>query len=498
MSSARAQAFRALIQPPDTHPLATFADTDAGNGERFAFDQQGRVTYVNGIGWHVYDGRRHQLLADNLQPTDQAVETMRATGVAAASLPDTRRLELQRWVLQSESLQRLKAMIALGTGRLSAPPSDFNRRTDLFNCLNGTVDLRTGELRQHDPEDMLTQLSAIVYDPEAECPQWEALLRYAFWADVEDEARRAEGEEMVRYVQRLFGYCLTGDVSEKMLALFHGRSNAGKTTITDTLRDIVGPDYYVKVEQTTLDAASPKKSGGSASPEVVKLIDKRFARLSETESGMKLKDDKVKEWTGLSDLTGRALYKNDVSFQTRFKLIIETNNKPNMVGSDQAMWNRVHLVPFEREIERKEKGFGERLVAEEGPGILAWIVRGSGEWYRQGLNPPVTVLKATADYKEKSDSLANFLFDMCELGPSETITTKHLRQLYVSWCDDNGDQERLGTHEFNEVMERHPGLRREGQGGRRWRGVGIKPLADIVQAERESEGPAYARMLGTS
>jgi putative DNA primase/helicase len=305
----------------------------------------------------------------------------------------------------------------------------------LLNVLNGTIDLRTGKLLAHRREDLITKLAPVEFHPDAECPKWMQFLADIFRGN----------SELAEFVQRLLGYCLTGDVSEQVLPIFHGSGQNGKSTLLTVILDLLGEDYAI---QAASDLLLTKKQEHPT--EKADLHGKRLVACVETGEGRRLAESWVKQATGGEKIRARRMREDYWQFDPTHKLILATNHRPEIRGTDYAIWRRVLLVPFEVKIpkDERDKRMAEKLKAE-GPEILAWAVRGCLDWQRQrGLGEPDVVTAATQSYREDEDLLAAFIADRCETGPGR-VRAGELYQAYRDWAESAGErpmsQKRFGA-----------------------------------------------------
>lgn len=304
-------------------------------------------------------------------------------------------------------------------GALSVSEEAFDKRAWLLALKNGVVELATGRFRPGRPEDHLTKAVPHKWvDIDCPAPVWEKFLD-----DVFDGK-----EELTSYVQRLFGYGITGVTSEHILPVLHGNGRNGKGTLVETLRYVLGPLAQPIQSEMLLDQRSARASSGP-SPDIMALKGLRLAFASETDEGRKFSTSKAKLFSGGDTLTGRNPHdRYETTFEPTHLLCLLTNHLPHAPGDDFAFWQRIHLVPFDvhfidnpqRDKERpRDKELPEKLKAEA-PGILAWLVRGCIEWQRQGLNPPAMVRFATEKYRVSEDTIAEFV-EACCYPPEETL-----------------------------------------------------------------------------
>jgi P4 family phage/plasmid primase-like protien len=340
-----------------------------------------------------------------------------------------------------------------------ALPGDFDRDPMLLNARNGTIDLRSGELRPHDRRDKLTRLAPVTYDADAKCPQWEAFLQQIM----------ADNEELIAFLQRAIGYSLTGDTSEQCFFILHGSGANGKSVLLKVVGKILG-DY----SQTARIETFMSKKGNDIPEDVANLRGARFVTTSETSLGQRLAEGLVKALTGEDVVRARKLYQNSFQFVPQFKLWMACNHKPVIKGTDEGIWRRIRLVPFNVRIppEEQDRKLAGKLM-EEASGILAWMVRGCLAWQQHGLQPPEAVQAATADYRAESDTIAEFLGETCVVNPLARAAAKDLYACYLSWCEQVGSKP-LSQKAFGSRLTEKGFERRRGTGGvHQWQGVGL-------------------------
>ncbi len=436
--------------------------TDLGNSERFVAAHGGEVKYVREWGWLVYDGKRWAKV-DESAVIELAKATVRKIEKEAVELEsDTERRQLLDWAVKSEAGYRLEQMVKLSKGALYAEASDFDRDTWLLNVEDGTIDLRTGELRDHAPEDMITKLAPVEYEGESDGKRWEAFLREIFNND----------EGLIDYVQRAIGLSLTGQTTEDVFFVAHGSGRNGKSTLFGILQTLLG-DYASTASSNLILSQGnfPKQSYDLAS-----LIGTRFVTVYETELDKKLDLSTVKQLTGGDMMTAAAKYEKPVTFRPQLKLFLSTNNKPEVNEASKAIWARIKLIPFDVtfEGERMDTELEEKLQAEL-PAILRWAVEGTLKWQANGLSEPESVLEATRDYREESDDLAAFINDKCATGTNTSVKASELFKAYENWLDPDvrARQEGMTSTAFSTEIKRRYRSKRA-RGGVTYVGVGLK------------------------
>jgi putative DNA primase/helicase len=337
-----------------------------------------------------------------------------------------------------------------------------------LNVANGTLNLRTGQLRAHRREDLITRFLPTPYDPNAQAPRWLACLH-----------RCMDGKaHMIDYLNRLAGLCLTGDATVQELFIPYGAGANGKSLFFDTLIGLLGP--YADVAPDSL--LMVRHSGNEHPTEIADLLGKRLVVASETESGSMLRLQLVKRLTGDKKLKGRFMRCDYISFPRTHKLILITNSRPRLPESTEAVWRRLRVIPFSVVIPAAERD--EHLLQkleEEFAGILAWAVRGCLAWQRDGMKPPTEVQLATADYREEADELADFLAARCIIGDADTFraTRGDLFAEYLAHAKAAGEQHPLGRTQFYDAIRRRDGITEDewkntkDQKVRGFKGIGI-------------------------
>lgn len=435
--------------------------SDLGMAKRFASQHADRVRYAPGYGWLVSDGARFQRDADG--STDRlaaaTAETLWQEVLLAADRAEKKRIADH--ALKSESAAKIDAMLRLARTRpeLVVRADALDADPWALNTTNGTIDLRTGELRPHCRDDLITKLAPVPYDPAADAPLWLAFLDMIF----------AGSAPLAAYVQRAVGYSLTGDVSEQCLFFAHGPGANGKSTFINAVSNVLG-DYGKPADPELLLV----KRGEAHPTSVADLRGARFVASIEVEEGRRLAEVLVKWLTGGDKLKARFMREDFFEFTPTHKLWLVANHKPTVRGTDYAIWRRIHLVPFNvriADVTKPDPHFGDKLRAEL-PGILAWAVDGCLAWQRDGLNPPPEVRAATEQYRADMDVLAQFLDTCCHVEPDATATARELYGAYKQWCDDTGEH-KLSQKSFGTRLTERGFERRRGRDGYSYHGLRV-------------------------
>jgi len=275
---------------------------------------------------------------------------------------------------------------------------------------------------------------------------------------------------LIEYVQRVIGYALTGDGSEKALFFLHGDGDNGKTTMLEVIRRLLGP-YAGMV---MIDTLMSKSQDATRQQAVAQLYGKRMVTASESEEGRRFNESILKGITGMGRLMGRRLYENAFEFDPTHKLFTDANHKPDIRGTDHAIWTRMHLVPFGVIIPKAEqdKQLGRKL-REELPGILAWAVRGAVAWSKLGLERPTAVDRATEAYRSEMDVVSIFLTECCEKDPDASEGATHLYSAFKAWRAAGGDREPLTQTAFGIRLGKLGYTRGHDRNGNHWAGLRV-------------------------
>jgi P4 family phage/plasmid primase-like protien len=415
-------------QPGNLHVIENVEAhrTDVGNAKRLVIKYGHLLRHCWAWRkWFAWDGKRWRLDEEG-HVQRLARQTVLSMYSEAADLEDREeRSALIDHALQSERASRIAAIIDLARSETGIPvlPQDLDSDTWLLNVVNGTLDLRTGNLTPHNPQQMITKLCRVEYHANAPAPTWKATLDDIFLGQ----------QNLVDYLQRFLGYCLTGGVAEQILAIFWGIGANGKSTLLDVILDLLGEDYSMKAPTDLLMA----KRQQSHPTEQADLHGKRLVICVETDQGRRMAESLVKELTGGDKIRARRMREDFWQFSATHKIVLACNHKPTVRGTDHAIWRRLRLVPFNRVFkpDEQDKQLGEKLRREL-PGILAWCVRGCFAWQAAGLGTPEEVAAATSDYQIEQDQLATFLTEACLLGDGLRVRAATLFDAYEKWSGD--------------------------------------------------------------
>jgi putative DNA primase/helicase len=404
-----------------------FPLSDMGNAERLVARHGGDLHYCYPWkSWLIWDGKRWKP-DETGQIMRLAKETVRSIKDEAASIEDAK---LKKKVLaharSSEGRAKLESTIALALPELAIQPDDLDIQPWLLNLQNGTLDLRIGELREHQRDDFLMKMVPVTYDAAAKCETWYAFLRKIMNGN----------EALVGFLQRLIGYSLTGVTTEQSMYVLYGSGANGKSTFLETIHALLG-EYGKKTETRTLI----QRENEGVRNDLARLKGARFVSAVEVARGQRLNEVLVKEVTGDDKIVARFLFKEHFEFSPEFKLFLACNHKPEIRGTDEAIWRRLNLIPFNVFIpaEERDKELLSKLKKEL-PGILNWALDGLRQWQADGLQTPEEVVAATNSYRQEMDILSDFLNHVAVIDPEKEVAAGELFRSYEEWCEENGEQ----------------------------------------------------------
>jgi putative DNA primase/helicase len=411
--------------------------------------------------WLVWNGNYWEM--DNgYLIHDKGLQMIRGIYEELLKTSDMRdRLDIEKHAMQSESARRRKALIEVASWI-----PELNINTDfldtdpwLFNVKNGTINLKKGEIGEPKPEDLITRIANVMYDPHADCPTWKKFVMEIMNYNT----------DLIHFIQNAAGWAITGDTSEQCMFILFGTGANGKSTFLNTIMNLMG-DYAIATPTETF----MKKTGDQISNDIARLRGTRFVTTTEAEHGQRLSEPLIKQITGNDRMTARFLYGEYFNFVPTFKIWMATNHKPTIKGTDHGIWRRIKLIPFTTRIEEeKQDKHLEQKLMEERAGILNWLIEGAMRWRKEGLRTPTIIISATAEYRAEMDIIGNFIRERCVQGTEGSIRARELFKNYQDWCIDNNE---------HAVSERFFGLRLKELGfeqkrsndGRYWQGVQLK------------------------
>lgn len=414
--------------------------------------------------WLAWDGSRWSI--DEIGASRRAmVTTVRARFHAAVGIPDaTQRQKFTAWCIGAENSGKVDSALKAAISRPSfATTIDLWDADPMLAAAKGaTIDLRAVVHRAVDRSDYLTMRLGAQYEPEATCPRWLQFLGEIFAANA----------ELIAFIQRAVGYCLTGDVREQKIFLLHGGGANGKSTFLKVLMDLLGT-YADNASFETFDA----NRRNEASNDLAKLRGKRFVTVIETEEGKRLAESKVKSVTGSDMITCRFLYAEYFSYYPTYKIWLAMNHLPAIRGTDNGIWRRILLIPFNQSfVGREDKQLAEALDAEL-DGILQWALEGLRAWHSRGLDPPEIVTSAVTSYRNDSDQIGRWMDERCLQMPNLFLPSGKGYEDYKTWCTANGE-EPVSQNKWSRRLNDKGLEPNANKSNRGWLHVGLKAAHD--------------------
>jgi putative DNA primase/helicase len=410
-----------------------------GDKIRYAADAQTWLTYSAGV-WadeiaevEVEELAKHALARAEIHERDSHSDVPDDYTKAGDPKP-TARARFFEWMGKSQMYPKIVAMrsMARSDARVRTALGEFDRDPMMFNASNCAVNLETGEVVPHSPEQMFRHQSSIAYNPDAKCPMWDRFL-----------ARVQPDPEMREYLQQTLGYSMTGRMDEHAIFIHNGPGATGKTTFLEVIGAVMG-NYGQKLDRETLLS----KAGTTAIPaDVARMAGARFLAASETAAGRKLDDERIKELVGGDTQTARHLYGKWFDFKPTGKIHMATNHLPSFESGGDGMGRRLRLVPWEQQIPEgeRDKTLKERIVASEAEGVLAWLVSGAVAWSKKGgLVTPHEVVVRSKEHVEEADPVWPFIHERLEMGDGYMTEFASIYGAYETWSQLNGNRPMSG------------------------------------------------------
>jgi putative DNA primase/helicase len=456
----------------------TYNTTDTGNSQRFVDRNKGMVLYLTEESrWIGWDGTRWASIGKTIN--ELAKDTVKSIYDEARDCNNRQgQVELSNWAKRSQQRHLIESMLDLSKGALEAHVSDFDNDFEKLNCENGIVWLPYGSLEHHHPGQLVTKKANVNFEPSAKCPTWNKFLRDIFLGD----------EELIAFFKRAIGYTATGHTKEDCLFIAYGLGANGKTTLFETLLEILG-DYGRSTEFNSFLSTDKTDVRNREAIGMLKGI--RFAIASETDSNRKWNEALIKKLTGGDTLIGAKLHGSSYEFKPTHKLWFQANHLPNAKDASHGFWRRPIVIPFNAKFEGRaiDPNLKQKLLAER-EGIFAWIVQGAIEYFRYGLGQrPRACLEATAQYREANDILSKFIREKLEPAYGATIGVDPTYRLYEEWCASERE-EPVPLKFFTRYMEERGVTTRRTRGCRVFYGytknekpsVSMKPQGEVLAA----------------
>lgn len=453
MSPVSVEQLNARLDAEAEQLSVSWRETEAGMAEAFVEANGARLRYCDQWGrWLEFDGGRWR--------EDRTIAVFDAVRehLRHEAQRNVKRTDAQLRALGDASTVAAVERLAKAYRAVAAVPDQFDADPWLLNTPDGIIDLRTRAMRETLPNDYQTKITAC--SPGGRCPGWLTFL---------DEVTNSD-RELITFLQRLTGYCLTGSTREHALFFAWGTGANGKSTFINVVRGILG-DYATAAPAEVFMATHNDRHP----TEIATLRGARLVVAQEIDEGRRWNEARIKSLTGGDPVVARFMRRDPFEFTPVFKLFIAGNHKPALSAVDEAMRRRLHLIPFTVTVppERRDPDLPDRL-REEWPAILAWALAGAAAYLCDGLAPPECVKAATTAYFMDQNVMAAWLEEHCETRDNAWEKPTLLFNSWRAFADAGGHP--VGNAKtFAERLEAHGFTRgRDGSRGRHWRGLMLR------------------------
>ncbi|BFL77937.1 hypothetical protein SKB0068_07090 [Staphylococcus hominis subsp. novobiosepticus] len=450
------------------YPIRSYDDT--GNADRF-IDRYGHLykhSYITNK-FYIYDGQKWKVDDRGAirKLIDEMIENIKNEKVLHSEdvTEEEAREAFQKYYKKTRGTQSKKNIMNELMHRKTVTPDEFDKDDMLLNVANGYIDLTSRELYKHDINRMFSQIANTDYSEKMQPAVWLDFLNDIFAGD----------KAVIRYIQKALGYSLTGSTREQVMFILFGKGRNGKSIFVETIAEILG-DYSNNMQAKSLMV----KKNDNVNTDIARLSKARFVTSSEPNEGFRFDEGLIKQITGGDKVTARFLYAEEFEYTPKFKIWVSTNHKPIIRGTDDGIWRRLVLIPFDVQIpeEKVDKDLKYKLL-REAPAILNWMAEGAYMWMREGLELPEKLKDAGQTYRTEMDVVEQFIQEKCKRAEDVRETGKALYEEYKKWADENNEykmdknkfgkklKEKFRSKKMNngvnylgvELVEKYPGLR---------------------------------------
>ncbi|MDS4000005.1 phage/plasmid primase, P4 family [Staphylococcus capitis] len=425
------------------YPIRSYDDT--GNADRF-IDRYGNLYKYSYIAnkFYIYDGMKWKVddKGSIRKLIDEMIESIKNEKVLHSEdvTEEEAREFFQKYYKKTRGTQAKKNIMNELMHRRPATPDEFDKDDMLLNVANGYIDLTSRELYKHDINKMFSQITNTDYTEKMQPAVWLDFLNDIFAGD----------QKVIRYIQKALGYSLTGSTREQIMFILFGKGRNGKSIFVEVISEILG-DYSNNMQAKSLMV----KKNDNVNTDIARLSKARFVTSSEPNEGFRFDEGLIKQLTGGDKVTARFLYAEEFEYTPKFKIWVSTNHKPIIRGTDDGIWRRLVLIPFDVQIpeEKVDKDLKYKLL-REAPAILNWMAEGAYMWMQEGLAMPEKLKEAVQKYRNEMDTLGQFIEDCCKVDKNSSEKVSNLHQAYKTWSNDNLTSTKvLGMKSFSQKME---------------------------------------------
>lgn len=447
--------------------IERYSLNDTGMANYFADCSKDKMTYSSSRkNWYIYSGKiwkvDNMILAnENIKKVMLYLKTLKHpaedeideldTGMitdATGAIVKTDPIAFEKYTKQKAILESvIKKWHSLVSKMQNFPPQkivlesarsvyptdiiDFDKKNEYLNCQNATLDMKEIKAKKHNPAHLITKIANVSHNPQAKCERWIKFI---------DEIM-CGNKELIRYLQKCLGYCISGDTSEECFFVFLGLKNRnGKDTLIETIKEIMG-DYACKMRETTIIKHT---KNDRAENDFADAYGRRLVLVTEMTKDVVFDEKVLKELTGNNSIKAKKLYENQFEYYPTFKLIITTNFFPQSREDSIFKGDRVITFPFNRRFEKHERDLTLKkqfLEEENKSGILNWLIDGYKMWVAEGLGErPQSINDLTQSLREENDIIGIFLKDSFIEVENGTLFFSNVYECYTKWCAENGNK----------------------------------------------------------
>ena len=423
------------------YPIRSYDDT--GNADRF-IDRYGHLykhSYITNK-FYIYDGQKWKVddrgairkLIDEMIESIKNEKVLHSEDVTEEEARET----FQKYYKKTRGTQSKKNIMNELMHRKTVTPDEFDKDDMLLNVANGYVDLTSRELYKHDINKMFSQISNTDYSEKMQPAVWLDFLNDIFAGD----------KAVIRYIQKALGYSLTGSTREQVMFILFGKGRNGKSIFVETIAEILG-DYSNNMQAKSLMV----KKNDNVNTDIARLSKARFVTSSEPNEGFRFDEGLIKQITGGDKVTARFLYAEEFEYTPKFKIWVSTNHKPIIRGTDDGIWRRLVLIPFDVQIpeEKVDKDLKYKLL-REAPAILNWMAEGAYMWMREGLELPEKLKESSKAYRTEMDVIEQFIEDECKRVDDGRVKANELYSVYKNWANENNAY-KMSNKDFGQKMK---------------------------------------------
>lgn len=423
------------------YPIRSYDDT--GNADRF-IDRYGHLykhSYITNK-FYIYDGQKWKVDDRGAirKLIDEMIESIKNEKVLHSEdvTEEEAREAFQKYYKKTRGTQSKKNIMNELMHRKTVTPDEFDKDDMLLNVANGYIDLTSRELYKHDINRMFSQIANTDYSEKMQPAVWLDFLNDIF----------ARDKAVIRYIQKALGYSLTGSTREQVMFILFGKGRNGKSIFVETIAEILG-DYSNNMQAKSLMV----KKNDNVNTDIARLSKARFVTSSEPNEGFRFDEGLIKQITGGDKVTARFLYAEEFEYTPKFKIWVSTNHKPIIRGTDDGIWRRLVLIPFDVQIpeEKVDKDLKYKLL-REAPAILNWMAEGAYMWMREGLELPEKLKASSKAYRTEMDVIEQFIEDECKRVDDGRVKANELYSVYKNWANENNAY-KMSNKDFGQKMK---------------------------------------------